>query len=200
MIDFSDRAQIPAALVAGERRKRSGRSKYQLRTCKWYHLMKHSWRYDSHLLERHHSRSLQSIAISIQTNFENRIYSLAIECGPEYPNKPPVLKFQNKINIPSVNQNNGRVENLQLLKAWKETTTIENILVGLKNEMVANKGLKQPPEDAYYWSVSISTEPQIIKYINFTLLPSLLSIFMKTWFRLIDWTLSFWINLDFYYS
>jgi hypothetical protein len=24
--------------------------------------------------------------------------------------------------------------------------------VALKNEMVANKGLKQPPEDAYYWS------------------------------------------------
>jgi hypothetical protein len=42
------------------------------------------------------------------------------------------------------------VENLALLKAWKETTTIENILVALKNEMVSNKGNKQPPEDAYY--------------------------------------------------
>jgi hypothetical protein len=49
-----------------------------------------------------------------------------------------------------VNQANGRVESLGLLKAWKETTTIENILVALKNEMVDNKGLKQPPEDAYY--------------------------------------------------
>jgi ubiquitin-protein ligase len=41
--------------------------------------------------------------------------------------------FSNKVNLPSVNQANGRVENLGLLKAWKETTTIENILVGLKN-------------------------------------------------------------------
>jgi hypothetical protein len=25
-------------------------------------------------------------------------------------------------------------------------------LVALKNEMLANKGAKQPPEDAYYWT------------------------------------------------
>jgi ubiquitin-conjugating enzyme E2 variant len=86
----------------------------------------------------------------MQTNFENRIYGLHIVCGPEYPTKSPSVAFTNKVNIPSVNQNNGRVENLAILKAWKETTTIENILVALKNEMVANKGLKQPPEDAYY--------------------------------------------------
>jgi hypothetical protein len=49
-----------------------------------------------------------------------------------------------------VNQQNGRVENLPLLKAWKNTTTMENLLVALKNEMVANKGIKQPPEDACY--------------------------------------------------
>jgi len=49
-----------------------------------------------------------------------------------------------------VNQANGRVENLPQLKAWKNTTTIENLLVALKNEMTANKGLKQPGEDAYY--------------------------------------------------
>jgi ubiquitin-conjugating enzyme E2 variant len=71
-------------------------------------------------------------------------------CGPEYPEKAPVVNFSNKINIPCVNQNNGKVENLGLLKAWKNTTTIENILVSIKNDMVANKGLKQPPEDASY--------------------------------------------------
>lgn len=85
-----------------------------------------------------------------KTTFENRIYFLSIYCGPEYPEKPPALTFSNKINLPSVNQNNGRVENLPLLKAWKNTTTIENLLVALKNEMQANKGLKQPPEDATY--------------------------------------------------
>ena len=109
-----------------------------------------SRRHDAHQLERHHPRSIQGTILSIETNFENRIYFLTITCGPEYPEKPPVLAFTNKINIPSVNQANGRVENLPQLKNWKNTTTIENLLVALKNEMTANKGLKQPGEDAYY--------------------------------------------------
>ena len=109
-----------------------------------------SRRHDAYHLERNHPGPLQSSSSPTQTNFENRIYSLNIVCGPEYPEKPPSISFANKINIPSVNQNNGRVENLGLLKAWKNTTTIENILVALKNEMMANKGSKQPPEDAYY--------------------------------------------------
>jgi len=49
-----------------------------------------------------------------------------------------------------VNQANGKVENLPLLKNWKPETTIENILVGLKNEMVANKSAKQPAEGSEY--------------------------------------------------
>jgi ubiquitin-protein ligase len=61
-----------------------------------------------------------------------------------------VLTFANKVNLPSVNQANGRVENFGLLKAWKSSTTIENLLVGLKNEMAVNKGLKQPGEEDYY--------------------------------------------------
>lgn len=118
-----------------------------------------SWRHDPHLLERHHPRSLQSKDLYIQTNFDGRIYSLSIECGPQYPQKPPILKFNNKINIPCVNQNNGYVQNLGLLQGWKETTTLENILVAIKNEMVNNKGLKQPPEDAYYWFVCFWKRP-----------------------------------------
>jgi ubiquitin-conjugating enzyme E2 variant len=85
-----------------------------------------------------------------QTVFDNRIYSLKIVCGQDYPQKPPQITFANKINIPSVNQANGKVENLPLLKNWKPETTIENILVALKGEMVANKGTKQPPEGATY--------------------------------------------------
>ena len=75
---------------------------------------------------------------------------MSIVCGPDYPEKPPQVSFSTKIDIPSVNQNNGRVENLAQIKQWKNTTTIENILVALKNEMVANKGKKQPPEGAEY--------------------------------------------------
>lgn len=67
-------------------------------------------------------------------------------CGPDYPQKPLEIAFNNKIHIPSVNAHTGRVDNLALLKQWKSETTIENILVALKNEMVANKSKKQPPE------------------------------------------------------
>lgn len=86
----------------------------------------------------------------MQTTFENRIYSLSITCGPDYPNKAPQIRFNNKVNIPSVNQGNGNVENLPLIKNWKSATTIENILVAIKNEMVANKKLQQPAEGASY--------------------------------------------------
>jgi hypothetical protein len=35
--------------------------------------------------------------------------------------------------LPCVNQGNGKVENLPALKNWKPTTTIENVLVAIKN-------------------------------------------------------------------
>jgi ubiquitin-protein ligase len=56
----------------------------------------------------------------------------------------------NKINIPSVNQGNGKVDSMNLLKQWKPETTLENILVTLKNEMMANKNKNQPADGATY--------------------------------------------------
>lgn len=82
--------------------------------------------------------------------FDGKIYSLKIICGPDYPQKPPQVTFVNKINIPSVNQANGRVENLELIKKWEPKITIENILVALKKEMESNKNTKQPPEGSTY--------------------------------------------------
>ena len=43
------------------------------------------------------------------TTFDGRIYFLSITCGENYPAQPPVVKFNTKINIPSVNQANGNV-------------------------------------------------------------------------------------------
>ncbi|KAM3077702.1 E2 ubiquitin-conjugating protein mms2 [Clarireedia jacksonii] len=39
---------------------------------------------------------------------ENRIYSLTMHCGPDYPDVPPSIKFTNKINLPAV-QEDGKV-------------------------------------------------------------------------------------------
>ena len=36
------------------------------------------------------------------TGVENRIVSLLITCGPDYPDKPPTVQFQSKVNYPFV--------------------------------------------------------------------------------------------------
>ncbi|KAL7410399.1 ubiquitin-conjugating enzyme/RWD-like protein [Mrakia frigida] len=48
------------------------------------------------------------------TVFENRIYSLHIVCGPDYPAKPPTVRFVSRIVLPGVSQVNGVVSSSSL--------------------------------------------------------------------------------------
>lgn len=86
------------------------------------------------------------------TKFDGRIYFLTIKTGDNYPKQAPEVSFQSKINIPSVNQNNGLVEpsKFSLFKNWTWKTCIENILLELKKEMIANKNLNQPKDGDMY--------------------------------------------------
>lgn len=65
-----------------------------------------------------------------------------------------MIKFVSKINMASVNQSTGWVDNSQvnLLKNWSRTNTIENALEALRKEMEgqAFKKLKQPDEGAVF--------------------------------------------------
>ena len=77
------------------------------------------------------------------TKFDNRIFFLVIKCGPSYPAKAPEVSFSSKINLPCVNQQNGRVEpsKFHIFANWKGDYDMEKVLIGLKNEMIANKNL-----------------------------------------------------------
>ena len=69
-----------------------------------------------------------------------------------YPNQPPEVSFQSKVNLPCVNAANGRVEpnKYAIFAHWKADYTMEKILIGLKNEMIANKKLPQPADGDMY--------------------------------------------------
>ncbi|KAF8141888.1 ubiquitin-conjugating enzyme/RWD-like protein [Boletus edulis] len=84
------------------------------------------------------------------TVHENRIYSLKIHCDQSYPDKPPTVQFLSRVNLPFVNQTDGKVDpnKLNVLAQWGKDSSIETVLVGIRREMGSfnNRKLPQPPE------------------------------------------------------
>ena len=90
----------------------------------------------------------------MSTVHENRIYTLKVICGPEYPDKPPTIRFRSKINIGCVQQASGQVDisKLTCLSKWQRSYTIETVLAELRKEMAtgSNKKAQQPAEGSTY--------------------------------------------------
>ncbi|KAF8889533.1 ubiquitin-conjugating enzyme/RWD-like protein [Gymnopilus junonius] len=105
------------------------------------------------------------------TVHENRIYSLKIFCGENYPDQRPDVQFVSRVNLPFVNQTNGKVDptKLPVLSNWSRALSIENILVEIRKyvnffyyflatfarccrEMASfnNRKLPQPPEGSVF--------------------------------------------------
>ena len=116
-----------------------------------------------------------AITAACQTVHEGRIYQLKLFCGQDYPDNPPTVKFQTRINMTCVNQETGVVGNFTfknfyavvcliislwwsnyqvepslfpMLATWQREHTMEDILTQLKKEMMSpqNRKLAQPPE------------------------------------------------------
>mmetsp|Transcript_65234 Transcript_65234/g.142078 ORF Transcript_65234/g.142078 Transcript_65234/m.142078 type:complete len:196 (-) Transcript_65234:119-706(-) len=86
----------------------------------------------------------------IDTSFDNRIYSLAITCGPNYPDAPPELQFQTPIRMTCVEQDGTVKPTWGILAKWQRQYTIETVLDHLRREMLnpANRKLPQPQASA----------------------------------------------------
>ncbi|KAK1644629.1 hypothetical protein QYE76_062434 [Lolium multiflorum] len=84
------------------------------------------------------------------TVHEGRIYQLKLFCDTDYPDKPPTVRFQARVNMTCVNPETGVVDpsRFPMLGNWQREHTMEDILISLKKEMSTpqNRRLHQPHE------------------------------------------------------
>merc|ERR1712183_936604 len=58
------------------------------------------------------------------TTFDNRLYSLSIECGDDYPKVMPSIKFIDRVNMEGVDDN-GLADGVMERMAWTADKSIK---------------------------------------------------------------------------
>ncbi|CAG2180127.1 unnamed protein product [Oppiella nova] len=88
------------------------------------------------------------------TPYENRMYSLRVECGPHYPNQPPNVRFKSRLRLTGVNEVSGVVDRrvFPVLAGWQRNYSIKMVLLELRQSMARAENLRlaQPREGPPY--------------------------------------------------
>lgn len=89
-----------------------------------------------------------------RTPYENRMYSLKIDCGQRYPDDAPNVRFLSRINMNCINSATGAVDNrsVPVLSKWQREYTIKTVLQELRRLMTLKENMKlsQPPEGSTF--------------------------------------------------
>merc|ERR1711974_161008 len=83
------------------------------------------------------------------TAHENLIYSLTLLADATYPDAPPLVKFESKVNLTCVDARGlVNVGKLAALQPWRREYTLESVLTAIYREMQHpnNKKTPQPAE------------------------------------------------------
>ncbi|XP_015115345.1 ubiquitin-conjugating enzyme E2 variant 2 isoform X3 [Diachasma alloeum] len=90
-----------------------------------------------------------------RTPYENRMYSLKIDCGQRYPDDAPNVRFLSRINMNCINITTGAVvdnRSVPVLAKWQREYTIKTVLQELRRLMTLKENMKlsQPPEGSTF--------------------------------------------------